>query len=97
MTTRGWIVAHVGAQAFERLATGLAGSELQSVLLDVMRSRAGDREPNDLLAQYERDAFCTPATIDLRTSIAIDGHLLAAVGSLCAKRAGATLPARHES
>src|SRR5688572_23998974 len=78
MTTRSWIVEHIGASAFEQLATGLAGSDLQSVLLEVMQHRASGRLPTDVLAQYQRDAFCSPASVDLRTSLAVDSHLLAA-------------------
>jgi hypothetical protein len=78
MNARNWIVELVGAPAFDQLATGLAGSELQSVLLEVMRHRASHREPKELLTQYQRDPFCIPAAGDLRISIALDGHLLAA-------------------
>jgi hypothetical protein len=78
MNDRQWIVDHVGSPAFEKLATGLTGSELQSVLLDVMQRRAHARSPADVLAQYARDAFCAPASIDLRTILAVDAHLLAA-------------------
>jgi hypothetical protein len=55
---RAWIVEHLGAEAFEKLAAGLAGSELQSVLLEVMARRAHAREPRSLVAQYGRDPFC---------------------------------------
>ena len=75
---RDWIVERVGAAAFEQLATGLAGSDLHSVLLEVMQHRARSRTPADVLAQYLRDGFCTPAAIDLRTSHEVDGHLLGA-------------------
>ena len=78
MPGRDWIVERVGAAAFEQLATGLAGSDLHSVLLEVMQQRARSRTPADVLAQYLRDGFCTPAAIDLRTSHDVDGHLLAA-------------------
>jgi hypothetical protein len=78
MSDRRWIVKHVGPDAFEQLATGLKGSELHSVLLDVMRRRASERAPHDVLAQYERDAFCAPSTVDQRMSVALDAHLLAA-------------------
>jgi len=78
MNDRDWIVDRVGAAAFEQLATGLAGSDLHSVLLEVMHHRARSRTPADVLAQYLRDGFCAPAEIDLRTSLAVDGHLLAA-------------------
>jgi hypothetical protein len=73
-----WIVEQVGEQAFELLAEGLGGSELQSVLLKVMQRRASRRAPKDLVAQYERDSFCCPGLVDLRTSVALDAHLLAA-------------------
>jgi hypothetical protein len=75
---RQWIVDRIGAAAFEQLATGLAGSDLHSVLLEVMQHRARGRSPADVLAQYLRDGFCAPAAVDLRTSHEVDGHLLAA-------------------
>jgi hypothetical protein len=43
-----------------------------------MHHRARSRTPADVLAQYLRDGFCAPADIDLRTSLRVDGHLLAA-------------------
>ena len=55
----------------------LGGSELWSLLLEVMRERAR-RTPADVLAQYQRDRFTTPAAIDQRTALAIDADLLAA-------------------
>lgn len=76
MSDRSWIVDRVGTPAFEHLATGLAGPDLHSVLLEVMRRRAERRSPADVLGQYLRDRFCSPAAIDLRTSHAVDGHLL---------------------
>jgi hypothetical protein len=78
MSGRAWIVDSVGTAEFERLASELSGSALQSVLLEVMRRRAKGRPPAEVLAQYRRDGFCRPAPIDQRTSVAIDGHLLAA-------------------
>ena len=78
MSERQWIIEHVGAAAFEQLASGLAGSDLHSVLLEVMQRRASTRQPKDILAQYQRDAFCTPASSDLRTSLEVDTQLLAA-------------------
>jgi hypothetical protein len=73
-----WRVGQLGPAAFELLAHGLAGSELQSVLLQVMQERASRRTPSELLAQYQRDRFCAPAPVDLRTSVELDAHLLAA-------------------
>lgn len=78
MSDRDWIADRVGAAAFEQLAVGLTGSDLHSVLLEVMQRRAGSRSPADVLAQYLRDDFCVPATVDLREALEIDGHLLAA-------------------
>jgi hypothetical protein len=78
MNNRNWIVDRIGATAFDRLATDLAGSDLHSVLLEVMQRRAASRSPADVLAHYERDPFCAPAIVDLRESVAVDGHLLAA-------------------
>jgi hypothetical protein len=78
MQGRDWIVGKLGAPAFERLATELSGSELQSVLLEVMHHRAKRRGPAEIVAQHARDVFCRPASVDQRTAIAIDGHLLAA-------------------
>src|SRR5689334_16208983 len=75
-----WRTWSLGAEAFEQLAAGLAGTELQSMLLEVMRRRASARAPADVLAQYRRDRFTAPAVTDLRTAMAIDGHLLAAAG-----------------
>ena len=78
MTDRDWIVDNIGGPAFEQLASGLTGSELHSVLLEVLQRRAASRSPADVLAHYERDPFCAPAIVDLRESLAVDGHLLAA-------------------
>jgi hypothetical protein len=78
MTERRWITRHIDEAAFEQLATGLPGTTLRSVLLEVLHQRAGSRTPVEVLDQYGRDAFCTPAPVDLRTAHAIDGELLAA-------------------
>jgi hypothetical protein len=80
MSDRSWIIEHLGAAGFEQLASGLAGSELQSVLLEVMQRRAGARTAKDLLEQYRRDAFCAPASVDPRALNAIEAELLAAAG-----------------
>lgn len=61
-----------------RLARELGGSELQSLLLEILRERARARSPADVLAQYRRDRFTRPAPIDQRTFVEIDHHLLAA-------------------
>ena len=76
--TPSWIVEALGAETFEHLANGLPGSELQSVLLEVMRERAATRSPHHLAVQYREDRFARPAAIDQRTSLAIDQELLTA-------------------
>jgi hypothetical protein len=78
MAPRNWIVDSIGAPAFERLASGLAGTALQSLLLDVMQTRAAARSAGELVAQYGRDAFCVPAQVDARAMMAVDAHLFAA-------------------
>jgi len=76
--TRRWIIDRLGEASFELLAAELAGAQLSSVLLEVMQRRANARTPAEVVAQYERDAFCQPAAVDQRISVAVDGHLLAA-------------------
>jgi len=76
--TRAWIIEALGEQGFEQLAAQISGSELQSLLLEVMHRRAAARTPRDLLAQYRRDRFVRPAAIDQRTFVELDTHLLAA-------------------
>ncbi|HMG52088.1 MAG TPA: hypothetical protein VK601_01375 [Kofleriaceae bacterium] len=76
--TRRWIFEGIGEAAFDQLAAELPGSELGSLLLEVMARRAAARAPADVLAQYQRDPLCRPAAIDQRISLEIDRHLLAA-------------------
>ena len=78
MPNRDWIVEAIGSSSFEKLASGLSGPQLHSVLLEVMQRRAGARSPAEVLAQYRRDAFCSPAPVDLRVMLAIDSDFLAA-------------------
>ena len=78
MSRQPWVSDSVGAAAFEALAADLAGSELSSVLLEVMERRASARTPKELVAQYQRDPFCARAAVDQRESVAIDAELLAA-------------------
>lgn len=73
-----WRTGSLDPEVFEQLAEGLAGTELQSMLLEVVRRRARARTPADVLAQHRRDRFTGPAAVDQREAVAIDGHLLAA-------------------
>ena len=68
----------LGERAFSRLADELSGSEVQSVLLEVMRHRAAARTPADVLAQYRRDGFVRPAPHDARIYAELECHLFAA-------------------
>jgi hypothetical protein len=78
MAHRAWIVDSVGLPTFDRLTAGLSGSELQSLLLEVLHARTLARSANELVAQYGRDPFCVPAAVDLRAMLAIDSHLMMA-------------------
>lgn len=78
MADRRWIVEKLGAEAFERLARELSGSELQSVLLELMQRRAQARSPARVLEQFERDGFCRPAPVDQRVLVEVERELLAA-------------------
>ena len=75
---RAWILNLLGEQNFERLTNSLSGSELQSVLLEVMHARAAARTPSQVLGQYEKDAICRPAAVDPREALTIDTELFAA-------------------
>jgi len=66
------------APVVEQLAAELSGSELQSLLLEVLRRRAAGRAPAELLGQIQRDLFVCPSPVDLREALAIDAQLLAA-------------------
>ncbi|HWB75895.1 MAG TPA: hypothetical protein VG755_13095 [Nannocystaceae bacterium] len=72
------------ADLLRRLAHEIGGSELQSLLLEVMRRRASARTPAEVLAQYRRDRFTAPAAVDQRTAVAVDAELLAAAASFTA-------------
>jgi len=76
MAHRPWIVDSVGIPTFDRLTEGLTGSELQSLLLEVVHARARARSAKDLVAQQGGDPFCVPAPVDMRTMLAIDSHLI---------------------
>ena len=73
-----WIARSVSYETFDELTEKLSGSELQSLLLEVMARRAAARTPAEVLAQFKRDRFVQVSVVDLRESLAIDTHLLAA-------------------
>jgi hypothetical protein len=81
VANRPWILEKLGASSFELLAQQLSGSELQSVLLELMRERARSRKPARVLEQFERDGFCRPAPVDQRALVEVDRELLAAAAA----------------
>src|SRR5262249_48596215 len=75
---RSWVDAGVPGDVREMLASGLPASEVWSLLLSVMESRAGRRTPVELRTQWRQDRFVQPCAIDQRMLNEIDSHLLAA-------------------
>lgn len=73
-----WRTSGIGAEAYAALADGMLASEVWSLLLDLFERRAARREPVDLVRQWERDRFTSPAIVDQRTMNELDRHLLAA-------------------
>src|SRR5258708_13403207 len=78
---RNWGRAGIEEAAYTALASGLAASELWSLLLDVAEQRAAERSAATVQQQWERDRFVAPAYIDQRTLHELDGHLLAAAAA----------------
>lgn len=78
---RQWIGRLIDGEAFAALTAGLPASELWSLLLEVFERRAQQRTPSDLLRQWARDPFLWPASVDQRTSVAIDAQLLEAAAA----------------
>lgn len=78
---RTWSRASTGAVDYTALATGLAATELWSLLMDVIERRAEQCTPTDVRQKWQRDRFVQPSQIDQRTFNAIDGHLLSAAAS----------------
>lgn len=67
------ILAELGApDLVAALGERLAASDLQSLLLAVMRRRAGRATPAGLLAQAERARLLAPSTLDARAILDID-------------------------
>lgn len=54
-----------GADLLDVLAEQLSGADLTSLMLEVMRRRAGRLSPADVLRQYRTDRFVSPASIDV--------------------------------
>jgi hypothetical protein len=63
---------HAGTELFEALAERLNPSDLQSLLLEVYRTRAAQQTPAGLLAQYERNRFVRPSAVSPRLLLEFD-------------------------
>jgi hypothetical protein len=75
---RRWAVDGISEDAYRALAGGMSASELWSLLLEVLNTRARQRAPASLVEQWQRDAFVRLSPVDQRTMLAVDGELLAA-------------------
>jgi len=75
---RPWAGANFGPAVREALASGLAPSELWSLLLGVLESRARARTPANLREQWKQDRFVQPCAIDQRALLELDRHLFTA-------------------
>jgi hypothetical protein len=73
---RSWARARIAPAAYTSLASGLAASDLWSLLLDVIEQRTARCTPKSIQQQWARDRFVCPAYTDQRTLNALDGHLL---------------------
>jgi len=78
---RAWISDGLDERASAALGAGLPPTQLWSLLLGVMEQRAARRNPSTLMTQWERDGFTSLASIDQRTLVALDAHLLAATSA----------------
>ena len=65
-----------GEPVLAALADELGGADLTSLLLEVMRRRAGRVSPPEVLRQYERDRFVRPGTASLRALKAVENAAL---------------------
>ena len=79
MGDRGWIAERITPELLQLLSSDLNGTTLQTLLLEVMQERARQRSPAELMAQYQRDGFVQPASVNLRWSLELDQHFLAAM------------------
>lgn len=75
---RRWAVDGISEDSYQALAKGLSASELWSLLLEVLNTRASQRTPASLADQWQRDGFVRLSPIDQRTMLAVDAELLTA-------------------
>lgn len=72
------VVGAVGADLVERLRT-LPGTDLTTLLLEVMRARAEDVTPARVLHQHRTDRFVAPATVPFERMRAVETAILDAL------------------
>lgn len=84
MNERGWIERIARelreGDVLDGLTRRLSGSDLQSLLLQVLRGRSAARTPAELLAQFERSAMVRPAAADARALCELERAAFAAAG-----------------
>jgi hypothetical protein len=68
-----------GADVLDVLADRLSGSDLTSLLLEVMRRRADRLSPAEVLRQYLTDRFVSPAAADVRNLWRVEDAMFAAL------------------
>ncbi len=76
----GRVVERAGGQAvLDALADRLSGADLTSLLLEVMRRRAGRVTPAEVMRQYREDRFVAPSDLDLRELRRVEDVMLGAL------------------
>jgi hypothetical protein len=78
---RSWTSQGLGEEAREALARGLPASEVWSLLLGILETRAALRTPASLRQQWQNDRFVQPCYLNQRSLHEVDGHLLAAASA----------------
>ncbi len=81
---RAWVTAGEGAPRTLAQLEAMPGAELTSLLLALGERRAGARSPAEVLRQWQRDSFTTPAALDLRLLLRAELRLLDAASGFAA-------------
>lgn len=77
-TDRAWIHSGLDETVHSALAQGMPATQLWSLLLGIVESRAAQRTPAAVFRQWSTDRFVAPSYMDQRTFNEFDAHLLAA-------------------
>lgn len=77
-TDRAWIHSGLDETVHSALAQGMPATQLWSLLLGIVESRAAQRTPAAVFRQWSTDRFVAPSYMDQRTFNELDAHLLAA-------------------